>query len=323
MTGRWLLAVVLTACAPKSDVLETLATQPRSGAPVVLVVRGPSESFGQVMTNISNEVAGELDFLELPMSKDLDEATLRQAIAQTAPGAVLLMDNPAVELYARYRTLEPDGPPGIGVMSLFLEEAALTTPGLTGIPYEVPAVTSLVNLRRVIEAPVHRVGVVHRPRFADFVQRQAELASVEGFEIVPIELGERPQAAQLRRALGKLRTQTDTLWVLNDNALLAPEMIGEVWLPFMKGNTAPVVVGIEPLVNTPTPFGTFAVLPDHDGLGLQTADLLFELYDAGWNVEEVPVQLPIAVTDVLHVGFARQHLRVREDQLDSVDRLVE
>ncbi len=317
-----LLTVLLGACAPKPSPLDALAEQERTGAPVVLVVRGASASFDEVMTSVAYEIDGEIDLLSLPI-EGLTVPLLSSAVSQTSPQALLLIDNPAVDLYQQLREQNPETPPGVAVMSLFLEEAAATTPGLTGIPYEVPAVTSLVNLRRVVDRGFTKVGVVHRPRFAEFVERQAELAKVEGFEVVSFELKERPQAQQIRKALSRVRDEADALWVLNDNALLAPELLQEAWLPHLRRNTSPVLVGVEPLVDTPTPFGTFAVLPDHDGLGLQTAEILFELLDCDWEVAEVPIQLPIAVTNVLNVSFAREHLGVREDQLEYVDRLVE
>jgi len=316
-------AVLAAACVPKIDALEELAAQEPSGAPVVLVVRGESHSLDEVMSSLDAEIAGEYDLLVLPLTRDTDVEMLDLAIDSVQPKALLLMDNPAVELYRDYRVDHASAPPGVGVMSLFLEESAKTTDGLTGIAYEVPAVTSFVNLRKVVKTDVVKVGVVHRPQFAGFIERQAEIARMEGFEVVPVELSARPGPYALKRALTRLRTETDALWVLNDNALLAPDMLTEVWMPYMRKNDEPVLVGVEPLVHTPTPFGTFAVLPDHDGLGLQTADLLFDLDDSGWDASQVDPQLPIAVKTVLNVSFAREHLGVNDDQLDSVDRLVE
>src|SRR4029078_503727 len=122
------------------------------------------------------------------------------------PNCLVLMDNPTVKLYRAYQKAHQGPPlPAVGVMSSFLEELRGDLPNTSGVAYEVPGVTAFVNLRSVIERPVARVGVLHRPPFRRFIERQKVLAAKEQVTIVAQEVPPDPSAGDVRRALRALR----------------------------------------------------------------------------------------------------------------------
>jgi hypothetical protein len=96
----------------------------------------------------------------------------------------------------------------------------------------VPGVSAFVNLRSVIERPVGRVGVVHRPSFRGFIERQRALAAGSdrrGLRRGPRRRDRRGGAPALRSLR---QSGIDALWVLNDNALLRDgQVLEEAWRP--------------------------------------------------------------------------------------------
>jgi hypothetical protein len=68
----------------------------------------------------------------------------------------------------------------------------------------------------------------------------------------------------------------------------------------------PVIVGVEVLVKPELDFGTFAVIPDAMGTGVQAANLIFELMDEGWEIDGVKVYPTLSVYSVLNWKKAKQ-----------------
>jgi hypothetical protein len=198
---------------------------------------------------------------------------------------------------------------------------------VTGINYEVPAVTTLVNLRSLLRDPVRRVGVIHRGAMADFVKAHAEWCAAERIELVPYRIpdGAADVPKAVRTGVRRLwrRDGVDALWVLNDNFYLTPEIIRDGWLPALERFEKPVVVGVENLVSPGIKFGTYAVLPDHYGLGTQAAGLLLRLQEDGWEADDAPaLRQPLAITKLLNLPLARKYSAIHEDRLLEIDRVV-
>ncbi|MEZ4237836.1 MAG: hypothetical protein R3F59_17150 [Myxococcota bacterium] len=262
--------------------------EPAEDRPTVLVLRKDTPNMETFVQGLAGELGSDFNLVGLEVSRESTPAEIGAALEQSHPAAIVLLDNPTAELYRSYQEQHQGAvdPPAVIAMALFVEQTAARVRNATGIAYEVPAVTSLVRLRSTVEAPVKRVGVVHRPSFGGFVADQARLAAVEGFEIVPYEVGARPGIGQVRKGLRSLdKLGIDALWVLNDNVLLNPELLVGAWLPSMRRYDHPVVVGVPNLLRTDPPVGSFAVLPDHQSLGMQAADLIFELEQAGWTLD--------------------------------------
>src|SRR5690606_8816443 len=118
-----------------------------------------------------------------------------------------------------------------------------------------------------------RVGIVARKGLRTFIQDQIKLAEKEKITAVVEEVGAEANAAEIKRAIRNVKKRSDALWVLNDNRLLTPRLISDAWVPGMNERPwVPVIVGAAPLVSPGANFGTFALIPDHPGLGAQVAN---------------------------------------------------
>jgi hypothetical protein len=300
----------------------------QEGAPLLFVAMPLAPAFQETRKALVSEASGTFNVTTFVVTSETRAADFRAALDAAAPACVVLMNNSTVRMYRDYQRERPGAkfPPAVIVMTSFLEDIRREIKRATGIAYEVPGVTAFVSLRALVHAPLARVGVIHSPYARAFVGRQRALAIKEQIELVSIELGgEAPNARELEGAIAALKRyhHIDALWVLNDNRLLKDgRFLREAWMPALKTLGVPVVVGAAPLLNPSSPFGTFAVLPDHAALGAQAANLILDLADNQWRVEDRAIELPLSTVKVLDVRSARE-FGLREGALDHVDRPLE
>ncbi len=302
------------------------ATARRPDVPAILVLMPSSEAASTTLRGLTDELSEDFDVVARILDPDSDAVAIADAVREVKPSAVVLMNNPTLRLWRRWRasTAGEPAPPAVAVLTSFLRESSAGIPELTGVVYEVPLVTSLVNLRALLGTKLVRVGVLHRPSFRGFLDEQRRLAAGEGFEVVGVELESETRGA-IRRGLDRLRSEerVDAIWVLNDNALLEKELIARGWLEGLRDNTTPVVVNVASLVSRRVEFGTFGVLPDHRALGAQAANLVAMLAERGWKTDGIDFELPVSVEKVLDADFARKNLGLGDAQIATVDRVVE
>jgi putative ABC transport system substrate-binding protein len=178
----------------------------------------------------------------------------------------------------------------------------------------------------VVTVPINRIGVVFRPAFAHFVERQKTLAAREHIEIVPIALPTGVEEEGLRAALLTLakESKVDALWMLNDNRLVRDgEFVAATWRAVLREVKLPLLVGVANLVDPAEPFGTLATVPDHEALGLQAANLIFDLADNDWNTHDRAIELPLSAKTVVDVKQVRERFGLKPDALQHIDRPLE
>jgi hypothetical protein len=307
--------------------LELHQSAGNASAGTVLVLMPDTPQTRDVWTGLNDELGAEFQVVAVRVEGPEDAAVIREGIRRHSPSALVLMNNPTVAAYRDF-LLHDDVErrlPAVVVMTSFLESSELARLGATGIAYEVPLITAVTSLRRIVASPVDRVGVVCRAPLAGFVSRQRALAEREQIAVHEERLSPRPNVSELRRAIRRAKTRSDALWLLNDDRLLTPSLIADGWLPGLDERPwRPTIVGAASLVSAQQPFGTFAVLPDHVALGVQTANLVFDIADGGWRLPaDTAAQLPLSTTVTIDSVQARSRLKLQEGALAQVDRIVE
>ena len=172
----------------------------------VLILHPDSESATQALTGLRDEVGEDLELISVEFSSAMTVTELDQLLAQTQADALVLMNNPTVELYRKYQETQAEGasfPPAVMMLTSFLEKAASGIQNATGINYEVAAVSSMVNLRNIVKTKVERIGVIYRDIFEDFIQEQASMAAQEKIRFVT----RRIRSGQTHRELKPLLRQ--------------------------------------------------------------------------------------------------------------------
>jgi putative ABC transport system substrate-binding protein len=325
----WTLASV--ACRPgaQPEAAPPIVDPPaRAGASPILIAMPNSPNFTEARKSLVSEVRASFSVVTFVVTPSTTSKDLGAAIERTKPVCLVLMNNATMGLLSNYELAHPEEtfPPTVLMMASLIEEVQGTLKNATGIAYEVPGVTALMNLRTVINAPINRVGVVYRPSLRKFVERQRGPAAREHIEIVPVALPADVTADELREALETLvkDRHVDALWMLNDNALVRDDQFRDgAWRAALNESRVPIVVGAANLINPGSPLGTLAAVPDHEALGLQAANLIFELADDNWRVARHPVELPLSVKTVVDLRRVRETFGLRLEALKHIDRALE
>lgn len=324
---------LLQGCAqgPLSPTTHDYAEIARSSNPsakeTILVCMPETPQTLEVWSGLRDELARNYRLVALRVEDRAARAVIEEGIRRHRPASIVLMNNPTVAAYNEYQhhVKNTSFPPVVIVMTSFLDADRLQVSGATGISYEVPLITVVTNLRKLIDRPIDRIGVIHRPELGGFVDRQAALAAREQIGVVRELVGSSPNASELKRALRRLKERAGAVWVLNDDHLLSPKLITEAWLPGLNERPwSPTIVGAASLVSPLQSFGTFAVLPDHAALGAQAASIVFDIADNGWALPpDLQTQLPVSTTTTLDLAQVRERFSLRNDALRQVDRVLD
>ena len=301
---------------------------PARGEPRIFIAMPDSANFLDVRKSLVSEIRKSFDVVTFIVTPGTDSNDMALAIQRVHPVCLVLMNNATMSLMAKYESSHPEQsiPPTVLLMASLIEELQSTLKRATGIAYEVPGVTAFVNLRSIIRGPVTRVGVIYRPALRRFVERQKGPAAKEHIEMVSVAVASEVGAEGLRDALDTLvkDQNVDAVWMMNDNALVRDARFrDEAWRAELNESNVPLIVGAANLVNPAFPLGTLAVVPDHEALGLQASNLIFELAEDRWNVEAHPVELPLSVKTVVDIKMVRDRFGLRPEALKHVDRALE
>lgn len=295
----------------------------KAGREPILVLTPYAPSAHAMWSSMRDEVSDDMDVVTMEMHDGVSVEEVKMRLESVRPKCVVLIGNRAVRSYRALQKDLVDTPPAVVAMSSFAKQLSGDLRNTTGVAYEVPAVTSFVVLRQLSELSIAKVGVLYRPAFRSFVGAQAELAEMEQVRLVGRSLEGEVGPRGIRLALRDLlrKEKVDALWVLNDNALLDPKAIRDGWLPEARASEVPIIVGVSSLVNPRLKFGSIAVVPDHAALGVQVANLLFEISDDDWAVDDRGFELPLSVETV--VDMTQSHImQLVGDAPALIDRQV-
>jgi len=219
----------------------TVLSQPVYGADPLLVIRIEGKDFEQALRGLRQETEDDFLIHEMIVSRHTNPVEIAEKMARISPKLVVLMDNISIALYKKYQTglaRAAVAVPSVSLMASFTDLSIRGLKNATGIFYEVPAVTSLVNLRTVMPAVrLQRVGVICRDFMESFVRTNRDYCRKEHIDLIPCVL---PSGGNLKDELKKgldtlgKKEKVDALWVLNDSVLINGELLRDVWLPFAR-----------------------------------------------------------------------------------------
>lgn len=305
-----------------------LSIQQVSAAESILVLRSDGASFEDVLRGMVEDLEEDMVFHDQIIDNNTTVADISHYVATKSPKIIVLMGNRAIIAYYKFQKNVPFTrfPPSIALAALYIDKLLARLTNATGIRYEIPAVTSMVNLRSLVKTPIRRVGVVYRQWLHSFVQANQMYCQQEGIKLIGISIGnrERDFTVSVKRALNQLiDRRIDAFWILNDNVMLGKNVIINAWLPILRRAKKPVVVGAKSLISTQLDFGTFGIFPDHYALGVQGANAITEIMEDNWHIGNRKIEQPISIKKLLNITLTNKRgILVNNDKLKEVDELV-
>ncbi|MBF0226591.1 MAG: hypothetical protein HQK76_14140 [Desulfobacterales bacterium] len=300
----------------------------------ILIIRADGKDFRLASDGVVSELEDEFSIQELIITEKTGYDELNKNIEKIKPKTVVLMDNNAISLYKKYQSRLSDTDtiiPSVSIMSAFVENAIQGLKKASCILYEVPLVTSIVNLRAVLDMRCNKIGIVHREFMTEFINQNAAYCKREDIEIVSYVLPDKQKGffssmkSSLKQGLKSLlkRSDIDVIWVPNDNVLVNEEFLVDVWLPMIQEYRKTVIVGVEILVKKELDFGTFAVIPDHFELGVQAAGIIYDFFDNDWNITDNRIDPPRSVFKIINLNQVEHYFKIKEDKLSTMDKIIQ
>ena len=299
----------------------------RSAEKRPLLIFGPDgPNFEKVINVIRQELQDEIkiefrkvDRIDSNVDATAEFRRFESHLNEINPRLLVLMDNTAIELYRNYQEQyrnKKEFPPAIMCMALFVQDSIKGIENSYGINYEVPLVKGLPLFRDILGLPVERVGVVYREEYKDFIERQKEqLKTIEEIELVTFYLDGKNLRRELDKGLKQLvrKDKVEALWLLNDNVLY--EEAGDVWARRLRNFQKPRYASVAKLVQNG--FGNFGYTPDHDEIGEQIVDFIFDLLD---GVEpRNRVEEPKSGSKMINVDAGEAYLKVPREKMNEID----
>ncbi len=296
----------------------------------LLVIRTAGANFEEAKSGIAYDLEYDFDIVDMIIDKTTLVEEISAKMSSEAPAAVVLMNNRSISLFKKYQATMPEGTkavPSVSLMGILVDDMIDGMQNAYGIEYEIPIVTSAVNLRTIMgKDKVKKVGIVHRANLGSFIEENRNYCKNEGISLETIEIGSNNVEKDLQKALKTLVKEhsVDVIWVPVDNKLVNKNLLINVWIPFQKKNTMSIVVGVNTLVNPKFHFGTFAVLPDHVALGSQAASVIYDIMDNNWEVEDNgAAQPPLSVYTILNYPDNKAYFGLAKESLMGVDKILE
>jgi len=301
---------------------------PVYGVDIALVLRSESKAFEQVVNGLTDDLKGDLQFSEHVVDRGTDASDIQSLVDEVSPNVVVLVGNRSINAYIQYQQVNKgeDFPPAIVLAALYVDQLAVKIDNVTGIRYEIPAVTSAIHLRSLLKHDVKKIGVVYRAWMKDFIEENVQYCKREGFDLIGYEIGGKSKrySSKIKKGIAHLIDEgVDALWVINDNALLNSESLVKGWIPGLKNINKPVIVSVKSIILSKFKFGSFAVVLDHYDLGVQGASIIAEIMDNNWSVEGREIEQPLSVRKMVNLAiFKKKGIEFNVKKLSEMDEVI-
>lgn len=299
-----------------------------SDQPIGLIFTAEAEQFEEVVSGIVGDLEEDLTFKIVTVNNDTTVSDIGKHIKAIQPSVIVLVENRSVSLYQKYQSMNPnaDYPPSVSVAALFVDRYLKKLKNATAIRYEIPAVTSIVNMRSVLGKEIKKVGVVHREWMKPIINQNKLYCQSEDISLVSVSIpnNHKKLDSKLKSGIDELdKADVDAIWVLNDNVLLQGKMLGKAWIPKMKKLNIPVIVGVDVFLRTELNFGSFAIVPDHYNLGVQAASIIGEIMEDEWQIGDRDIEQPVSVKKIINTKVLNnKKIKYQEDKLGMMDKVI-
>ena len=152
----------------------------------LLIIRSAGSSFEEAKSGMVYDLQYDFDIEDMIIDKSTTVEDIANKMKTVSPDVVALMNNRSISLYKKYQKSLPDTAkivPSVSLMGILAKNAISGMKNAYAIEYEIPIVTSAVDLRTVLGSDkVKSIGIVHRSNLNDFINVNRSYCENEGIK---------------------------------------------------------------------------------------------------------------------------------------------
>ena len=190
----------------------------------ILIFRAYGEKFAQTYQGIEDDLGNDFNLIEIIIEPETSVNSIGSLINVHTPKIIVLIGNTPTRLYTKYQKQNPQKvfPPSMVMSALYVDRLLSQMKNAQGIRHEIPAVTSISNIRSLVKLPIKRVGVLYRQWMREYIELNSAFCQQEGIELVAVEIPNSISVKNLSYHLRHLlKKNIDALWIANDNRLIS------------------------------------------------------------------------------------------------------
>lgn len=141
-------------------VMLLLNTFPVMASDRVLVLRSAGENFSLTFNGLVDDLDDDVSFIDQKVDDNVSGELIAKYIQQAKPDLLVFLGNKPLRAYSEYQQhhRQQSFPPSVAMSALYLDRQLKKMKNTTGIRYEIPAVTGLVQLRAIVKRPLKKGG---------------------------------------------------------------------------------------------------------------------------------------------------------------------
>jgi len=295
-----------------------------------LILYTDTYEFKETIKSISQELEEDIHIQKQIIQNSDNIESIFNYVNETNYKCVILLGNLSINLFKEYLKFNPkDTIASIQLMALKIKTNGIPLSYNTyGISYEIPVVSVLTKLRHVVSTNINNIGIIYRESDRDLVHENIEHCLSENFDIKSIKLPNNKSSYYYKKNLKKsieyliYKKNVKTLIIPNDNKLLTPKLIKEVWKPATNSNGTIVVTGVNSIVSPEINFGTYTMVPKLSSIGFQVVDILYSLKESNWVFKNKKIEPPLALYDIVDLHNLKNRAEVNSN-INSVSKILE
>jgi len=297
----------------------------------VLFLRKEGKGFDDVFSGMKKELQGKYTVTDFAVEKATSCLEIQEKFISGHPDLIVLMDNKPLDCALKYnlaQTSDSKRMRGVALMGLNLKAILKGNAFISGIAFESPAYTLLIQYRYVVKKPLKHVLAFYRKSlFQETMAAATKQLLTEGVQLEAVNVeaegvSKDAVAHFVSENLKKYATQTDrydVVWVLLDSGILTQSLFQEVWLPVARSSKIPFVTGAEELVMPELDFATFAVTPNFSDLANQAVQQVESILVDHVSPKDLGVEELISVNKILNLNRAHAlELPLNESSLKDI-----
>ncbi len=293
----------------------------------ILILRPEGAIFKQITKGISDDIDPNLTLKEIILKRSLSPRKMDHLLTSESPKLIVLVGNKIANEYRLYQHQYPNNqfPISLLLSSLKVGEFIDKIKNTVAVKYEIPATTSIVQLRRLTNKKIHRVGIIYRRWMRNIVANEEYYCQAELIKLVKIELSNKPSEQELKHKLKELlRQDLDAIVIATDNKLLDPYQIQNIWKPLLARFNNPIVTGIKVLIGKNVDIATLAIIPDSYALGVQAEGIINEIVENNWKLSlQNQIYETLSVIKILNYRLAwKKGINLDSDNLNILDYVL-